>query len=150
MQRKPESGEKWTWTFCSRARRNYARSSSFRLQFGSFFTSDIISSPIAGASDRIVSLRFRYDQLNSSIARYESKVSRQMTQLAKMNKHNDDNGDSDDADGEALGDEGQGAIYATEEDIRREDDEIRELERKKRQLEDRVKGMDRDLGGLMR
>lgn len=73
-----------------------------------------------------------------------------MAQLAKMNKHNDDHGDSDDADGEALGDEGQGAIYATEEDIRRENDEIRELEKKKRQLEDRVKGMDRDLGGLMR
>ena len=104
-----------------------------------------------------MSLRARYEQLNSSIARYESKVSRQMAQLAKMNKHKD--GDEDfggDEDDEALDDEdvnavkGQGEIHVTEEDIRREDDEIRELEKKKRQLEDRVKGMERDLGGLMR
>ena len=79
-----------------------------------------------------------------------------MAQLAKMNKHNDDNGDFDGVDGGALEDEEanvgerQGAIYVTEDDIKREDDEIRELEKKKRQLEDRVQGMDRDLGGLMR
>lgn len=101
-----------------------------------------------------MSLRSRYEQLNSSIARYESKVSRQMAQLAKMNKHKD--GDLDDGDDEVLEDEDmnadgrQGGIDVTEEDIRREDNEIRELEKKKRQLEDRVTGMDRDLGGLMR
>lgn len=110
--------------------------------------------PIAGAPEKIVSLRSRYEQLNSSIARYESKVSRQMAQLAKMNKHKD--GGLDDGDDEVLDDEDvntdgrQGGIDVTEEDIRREDDEIRELEKKKRQLEDRVTGMDRDLGGLMR
>ncbi|CAF9907112.1 hypothetical protein IMSHALPRED_005442 [Imshaugia aleurites] len=112
--------------------------------------------PIAGAPERIVSLRSRYEQLNSSIARYESKVSRQMAQLAKINKHKDGDEDFDDADDEALDDddmttvEGPGEIHVTEEDIRREDYEIRELEKKKRQLEDRVKGMERDLGGLMR
>lgn len=101
-----------------------------------------------------MSLRSRYEQLNSSIARYESKVSKQMAQLAKMNKHKD--GGLDDGDDEVLDDEDvntdgrQGGIDVTEEDIRREDDEIRELEKKKRQLEDRVTGMDRDLGGLMR
>lgn len=38
----------------------------------------------------------------------------------------------------------------TKEDLMREEEEIRELERKKRGLEDRVTGMERDLGGLMR
>lgn len=102
-----------------------------------------------------MSLRSRYEQLNSSIARYESKVSRQMAQLARMNKHKDGDVDDDD-DTEALEDEnvdameGQGETHVTEEDIRRENDEIRELEKKKRQLEERVKEMERDLGGLRR
>ena len=79
-----------------------------------------------------------------------------MAQLAKMNKHNDGDGDFDGGEDQALEDEeanvveAQGGTHVTEEDIRREDDEIRELEKKKRQLEDRVKGMERDLGGLMR
>ena len=33
---------------------------------------------------------------------------------------------------------------------RQEEEEIKELERKKRGLEDRVSGMERDLGGLLR
>ena len=112
-------------------------------------------SPIDGAPEKIMSLRSRYEQLNSSIARYESKVSRQMAQLARMNKHKDGDVDDDD-DTETLEDEdanaieGQGEIHVTDEDIRRENDEIRELEKKKQQLEERVKEMERDLGGLRR
>lgn len=41
-------------------------------------------------------------------------------------------------------------IQVTDEDIERELEEIRELERRKQVLEDRVTGMSRDLGGLMR
>lgn len=37
----------------------------------------------------------------------------------------------------------------TDEDIERELEEVRDLERRKRVLEDRVTGMERDLGGLM-
>ena len=113
-------------------------------------------SPIDGAPEKIMSLRSRYEQLNSSIARYESKVSRQMAQLARMNKHKDGDVDDDGDDTEALEDEdvnaieGQGETHVTEEDIRRENDEIRELEKKKQQLEERVKEMERDLGGLRR
>lgn len=36
------------------------------------------------------------------------------------------------------------------EDFRMEEEEIQELEKKKRALEDRVAGMERDLGGLLR
>lgn len=38
----------------------------------------------------------------------------------------------------------------TPEDFMREEEEIRELEKKKRALEDRVSEMERDLGGLRR
>lgn len=38
----------------------------------------------------------------------------------------------------------------TREDLLREGIEVEELEKKKRALEDRVSGMERDLGGLMR
>jgi hypothetical protein len=42
------------------------------------------------------------------------------------------------------------AVPLTKEDLRREEEAIRELESKKKGLEDRVTGMERDLGGLMR
>lgn len=41
-------------------------------------------------------------------------------------------------------------MHVTDEDIERELEEIRELETKKHRLEDRVTGIERDLGGLMR
>lgn len=44
----------------------------------------------------------------------------------------------------------QHEIHVTDEDIERELEEIRELERRKQALENRVTGMERDLGGLMR
>jgi hypothetical protein len=47
-------------------------------------------------------------------------------------------------------DAGEYVAPMTKEDLMREEEEIRELERKKRGLEDRVTGMERDLGGLMR
>ena len=38
----------------------------------------------------------------------------------------------------------------SEQDLEREMEEIRELEARKKRLEDRVNGMDEDLGGLLR
>ncbi len=111
-------------------------------------------SPIPGASERIALLRSRYEQLNSSISRYEGTISKQMAQLARMNKHKDDEGvyNEEDEDVNEYVDEADGPeeLHVTEEDLRREDEEIRELEKKKRALEDRVCGMERDLGGLRR
>ena len=77
-----------------------------------------------------------------------------MIQLEKMNKHKDGTGGFDDHEDEDFDiEETDGPAtqhQVTEEDLRREDEEIRELEKKKRNLEDRVNGMDRDLGGLRR
>lgn len=38
----------------------------------------------------------------------------------------------------------------TEEDLRREEEEVRDLERKKQGLEDRVNSMGRDISGVLR
>ena len=111
-------------------------------------------SPISGAPERIASLRTRHEQLSSSIARYESKVTKQMIQLEKLNRHKDGDAFLDNEEEEELDrslDDGDGPqFHVTEEDLMREDEEIRELEKKKRTLEDRVSGMERDLGGLLR
>lgn len=115
-------------------------------------------SPIAGAPERISSLRARYKKLSSSIARFELRVSNQTVQLAKMNRPKDEDND-DEAEDEDYDFENEDAstrqvasqeIQVTPEELRREEEEIRELEKKKRSLEDRINGMDRDLGGLLR
>lgn len=41
-------------------------------------------------------------------------------------------------------------IPITVEDVQKEEEEIQELEKKRRALEDRVSGMEKDLGGLLR
>ena len=112
-------------------------------------------SPIPGASERIALLRSRYEQLNSSIGRYEGTISKQMAQLARINKNKDDEGIYNENEDEEIDEDvgqvdGPEELHVTEEDLRREDEEIRELEKKKRVLEDRVCGMERDLGGLRR
>ena len=113
------------------------------------------NSPIAGAREKIASFRSRFDQLTSSIARNESRVSRQTSQLASMNRRDDPD---EDVDGDVRQEQVDVAadvdkaieIPITAEDLQKEEHEIRELERKKRTLEDRVSGMERDLGGLLR
>ncbi|KAK4498092.1 hypothetical protein PRZ48_010748 [Zasmidium cellare] len=99
--------------------------------------------PIPGAADRITQLRRRHQQLAANIAHYETVVGQQSAELASMNQPTYD----DEVD-DLLDDEPAPAM--TKEDLEREEAEIQELERKKKTLEDRVTGMERDLGGLMR
>ncbi|KAL8700062.1 MAG: hypothetical protein Q9224_001137 [Gallowayella concinna] len=111
--------------------------------------------PMAGASDKISSLRSRFDQLTASVSRYEARVSKQAAQLAKRNRREESNDDQDDTSlGESadlkLNDGRLNEAPITAADLEREEQEIRELERKKQTLEDRLSGMERDLGGLLR
>ncbi|KAL1961516.1 hypothetical protein VTN77DRAFT_1657 [Rasamsonia byssochlamydoides] len=100
--------------------------------------------PIAGAAEKISSLRYRYQQLTESIAELEARVAKNAAELERMSQAYDhDEDDFEDAPQ-------QEAVTVTDEDIERELEEIRELERKKRALEERVTGMERDLGSLMR
>jgi len=111
--------------------------------------------PIVGASERINKLRRRHEQLEANVKHYEAKVAFQQRELERMMRPSGGGFDEDDID---MADEdmaGDGAaeevvIPMTKEDLQREEAELRELERKKRGLEERVEGMGRDLGGLMR
>lgn len=102
--------------------------------------------PIPGAGDRTTQLRRRHQQLAANIAHYETVVGQQSAQLASMNQPTYDDIDEELADEEPAA----SAAPMTKEDLEREEAEIQELERKKKSLEDRVTGMERDLGGLMR
>ncbi|MCJ1436436.1 hypothetical protein MMC27_005815 [Xylographa pallens] len=106
--------------------------------------------PVEGAIDKIDSLRMRYKQLTSSIERYEARVAKQASQLEIMNQPKNYNDDKryDNKDDEAP--HKQQPAEITVEDIQREEAELKELEKKKRGLEDRVSGYERDIGGLLR
>ena len=111
--------------------------------------------PIAGANEKITLLRSRFEQLSSSIARYEARVAKQQAQLTKMSKRASgeyEDEDDEEEDGEETGDANTPAedFHITQADLDKETEEIRLLEEKKRVLEDRVSGMENDLGGLLR
>ncbi|KAL4987037.1 DASH complex subunit Spc34 [Aspergillus falconensis] len=100
--------------------------------------------PVAGAQDKIASLRYRNQLISESIAELEERVARNASELERMSHSYDD--DYDELD--SAGSPNAVVAYVTDADLERELKEIRELERKKRNLEDRVNGMERDLGGL--
>ncbi|KAJ9625537.1 hypothetical protein H2203_004294 [Taxawa tesnikishii (nom. ined.)] len=106
---------------------------------------------IPGVMERIDKLRRRHQQLAANIAHYEERVSRQAEQLDNMYQSRDF-GDiqEDDYEAEETAPLTPRAPVMTKEDLLREEQEIRELERKKKGLEERVTGMEKDLGGLMR
>ncbi|MCJ1338952.1 hypothetical protein MMC09_004241 [Bachmanniomyces sp. S44760] len=106
--------------------------------------------PVAGAPDKIASLRSRYEQLSSSIAYYDAQVSKQAKQLERINRPKSYGAAEDEEPGEEESQQAYVPQEVTAEDLQREEEEIRELEKKKRDLEERVSGMERDLGGLLR
>ena len=85
---------------------------------------------------------------------YEQLVTAQTEQLRRM-RGTSLTGLDDEADEEVVAGGGSNPTRAdstsmTEDEVRREEEVIAELERKKRNLEDRVNGIEKDLGGLMR
>ncbi|POR38870.1 Uncharacterized protein TPAR_00930 [Tolypocladium paradoxum] len=100
---------------------------------------------LPGARERIAALRGRFRNGKNTTAYYEAKVSGQAEQLANMNKGWMDDDDEDDEEEEPEGESEQW----TEDDLRREEEEAREMEAKKKELQARLRAMDKDLGGLM-
>lgn len=88
-------------------------------------------------------MRQRYSRLESSIDYYESRIAEQTAQLTKMNRTREYVEDAPE-DVESV------APVMTEDDLRKEEEEVRQLERKKRGLEDRVNSMGRDISGVLR
>jgi chromosome segregation ATPase len=110
------------------------------------------SSSVAEAPEKITSLRNRYKQVAESVALYEARVASQTAQLDRMNKKLDNGQDDGIEDEQAIASaEPQHEIGPiTDEDLRAEEQAVRELEQKRRALEERVASMEKDLGGLLR
>lgn len=83
--------------------------------------------------------------ISDSIARLESRVATNSAELDQMRSSYGDEEDEFQTAPVAQPD----APEVTDEDIEREMAEIRDLERRKRGLQERVTGMERDLGGLV-
>ncbi|EEH03592.1 conserved hypothetical protein [Histoplasma capsulatum G186AR] len=108
--------------------------------------------PIPGAQEQISTLRHRHEHLSASIAHLESRIAEQAAQLQRMNRSQDYSSDYDPAELETSTEvlNAEVSPHVTEEDLRREILEIHELEARKQKLEERMTGMERDLGELMR
>ncbi|KAJ2902295.1 DASH complex subunit Spc34 [Zalerion maritima] len=101
---------------------------------------------LPGALDRIPVLRSRHHQLQSTLAYYETKVAEQTQALDTMKW--DHWMDDEEEDPEVNPVEKAGAIL-TEDDVRREEEEVKEMDRKKRELHERLRMMENDLAGLL-
>ena len=81
-------------------------------------------------------------------------MAKQESRLDRKNrpKHLDDDEEDgeDEASSSLLTGEDEDPREITEEDLDREEAEIKQLDKKKRALDERVAGMERDLGGLQR
>lgn len=103
---------------------------------------------VAGASDKITAIRTRHEHISSSIADYQERV---LTQQSKLDRYHGGSGFGvDDAEDGMNGGSGvDTAPVYTEQDLEMEQAEIGELEARKKALEARVAGMEKDLGGLL-
>ncbi|KAL6877477.1 DASH complex subunit Spc34 [Trichoderma longibrachiatum] len=103
---------------------------------------------LPGARERIAALRARFRHGRDTTAYYEARVAEQAEQLAGMNNKGWMGQHGEHQDGEEAGEAGGGGDEWTEEDLRREEEEARLMERKKRELQARLRSMEKDLGGL--
>ena len=99
--------------------------------------------PLPGAAERIRAQRQKWAHQSNTLAYYEAKVSEQSEALGRMNK------DHWRDEEEEIADDDVGGNGLTEDDLRREEEEARELDKKKRELQERLRAMDKDLGGLL-
>jgi len=111
----------------------------------------MIISPMPGALDRISAVRGRYNKAMTSIVQHEELVANQSAQLRSMSRTSAfEAEDTEDDVFQAVAPQRTGEQRLTYEDIQREEESVRELERRKRTLEERVSGMEKDLGGILR
>ncbi|EXJ60149.1 hypothetical protein A1O7_04301 [Cladophialophora yegresii CBS 114405] len=105
---------------------------------------------VAGASQKIRALRNRHKELAASITVLETKVLKQQSLLERRHPtwDPDNAGDENDREHDFVNNDKHAVL--TEDDFQLEEEEIQELEARKKALEDRVSGMERDLGGLLK
>lgn len=85
------------------------------------------------------------------MAVYEAKVASQTTQLDRMNKNFDDGQHLEDGEEHRMGlsESNYETAPVNDEELLAEEQAIRDLEQKKRALEERVASMEKDLNGLL-
>jgi DASH complex subunit Spc34 len=104
---------------------------------------------VDGANDKIAAIRKRYQQISSSIVDCQERVS---VQQSKLDRYHSGSGCSVNANAEIHPDgnhEQDSVPVYTEQDFEMEEAELHELEARKKALEVRVAGMEKDLGGLL-
>ncbi|KAF2115288.1 DASH complex subunit Spc34 [Lophiotrema nucula] len=103
--------------------------------------------PIPGAQEKIAAMRQRHARLGASIEYYENRIAEQAAQLSRSSRSRDYTEDEPDEEAEP-----EPPVFQpmTEEDLKREEQEVRQLEQKKKGLEDRVNSMGRDISGVLR
>lgn len=102
--------------------------------------------PLPGAEGRVAAIRQRWAGQANTLTYYETKVAEQAERLGRLGKRDEF------AEEEEVVGGGEDVVLdslMTEEDLRREEMEVRELEAKKRELQERLRAMDKDLGGLL-
>ena len=97
---------------------------------------------LPGALERIPALRSRHSQLQSTLAYYEAKVAEQNDALEAMKRNRWMEDEHHDETAEE-----EGAIL-TDQHLRREEEEVMEMDKRKRELQERLQMMEKDLAGL--
>jgi hypothetical protein len=103
--------------------------------------------PLPGALERIPTQRQKYAQQSNTLAYYEGKVAEQQGALERMNLERVRDEEEEEEEESKHG--AEEIVGMTEEDLRREEAEVRELDKKKRELQARLRAIERDLGGLL-
>jgi hypothetical protein len=103
--------------------------------------------PVAGVPEKIVAIRRRHHQIAASVEEYEDKV---LTQQSKMSRFHSGSGYAlQEEDSVPTPQPSKRPTASTKQDLDDEEAEVRELEARKKALEERVAGMEKDLGGLL-
>jgi hypothetical protein len=105
---------------------------------------------VEGVAERIALIRQRNSNLSSSIADYQQLVQQQQSDLNRWNTGSSFGIPDEDDQAQDANKAYAGRASAAEVDIEAEEAEIRELEARKKALEERVAGMGSDLAGLLR
>ncbi|RMZ85364.1 hypothetical protein DV737_g803, partial [Chaetothyriales sp. CBS 132003] len=99
---------------------------------------------VAGVPQRIRAISTRHQRIAASVEEHEEKVLQLQSKLNRLHAGEADAG-NDDADDAVAGP----TVAARPHDMDALEAEVAELEARKRRLEERVAGMDADLGGLL-
>ena len=97
-------------------------------------------------------LRQRHQQLTNSIEKYENRVAEQAMLLSQLNRTRNPKYGGNEIEEDHLHEIAEQKMTNSQPlpETKIDEEEIKELERKKHALEDRVSGMEKDLAGVLR